>query len=157
MSREYAFVASGLSAITTVPMFQLLTPATTNIEILSLYLTNTTGEESAQEGFTLRRRSTNSTFPVGNAVSSVALHQRDPATLLIAGTLQSAAGVATAAGSEGNVLGVWGFNDLTGLAYLPVPEERITVEPSSYITGQFVASPPSAIQWSVSLTFRELS
>ena len=157
MSREYAFVASGLSAITTVPIFQLLTPTTTSIEILSLNLNNSSSEESFQEIFTIRRRSTNSTFPAGNAVSPVALNQRDPATLLIAGTLQAAAGLATAAGSEGNILCSWGFNDLTGLTYLPVPEERITVEPSAYITGQFMVNTPSAVNWAITLNYRELN
>ena len=100
------------------------------------------------------RRSTNSTLP--NVAERVALRQRDPATLLAATSITNAIGVATGTGSYSASLLRFTFNVLNGLLYLPVPEERVTVEPSAFVNLQFPTA-PAANTWSGYIIYQELS
>jgi len=154
MARSYTFIISALTGLTAVPFAQLATPATTAIELIRFELGQETSETSQQECVTLTRRSTASTLPT--STTPLALSQRDPASLLTGSTTTNAQGIATVTGTIGNLLKRWTFNVLNGLLWVPVPEERITVEPSSFVTWQF-ATAPAANTWSGEIVFRELS
>lgn len=154
MSRQYSFLIKSVSAITGVPFAQLATPATTSIDILRIELGQEVSETSQQEAIMLVRRSTNSTLP--NVAERVALEQGGPATLLAGTSITNAIGVATGTGSYQASVMRWTFNALNGFLYLPVPEERITVQPSSYLTLEFLTA-PAANTWSGHIIYGERS
>ena len=150
----YVLPIAGLTALTAVPFAQLATPATTGIEILWIELGQETSETSQQEALQLVRRSTNSTLP--NVAERPSLNEGGPATLLGATSITNAIGVATGTGSFTASLTKFTFNALNGLLYLPVPEERITISPSKFLTLEFPTA-PAANTWSGYITYRELT
>jgi hypothetical protein len=154
MAREYSFVISALASLTTVPFVQLSTPATTGVELIELYLGQETSETSEQLCVSIQRRSTASTLPT--ATTSVPISSNDPASLLTGSTTTNAQGIATVTGTAGNVLTRLTFNALNNLIWVPVPEARISMAPSSFLTLQFIASPATGT-WSGHLIFRELT
>ena len=154
MAREYAFVISSLTSLTTVPFAQLATPATTGIEIISFELYQETSETSQQEVIQIARRTTASTLPTSTTPRQ--LKQNDPASLLTGSTTTNAQGVASATGTLDYVLYKIAFNVLNGLVWIPVPEARITMKPSSFLTFSFPTA-PAANTWSGVIVFRELS
>ena len=138
-NRPYSFVIKSVSAITAVPFAQLATPTTTGIEILRIEIGQQTSETSQQEALMLVRRSTNTTLP--NVAERVSLRQAGPATLMAGTSITNAIGVATGVGSYTASTVLWTFNALNGFLYLPVPEERITLQPSSFATLEFLTAP----------------
>lgn len=152
MTREYSFVFGGLSSLTTAPFVQLATPATTGIQIIRIELGQEASATSAQAILTAMRRSTASTMPT--AVTPLALTETDPASLLAGSTTTNTSGIASVTGTAGNILTRWCFNVLSGLLYVPVPEERITMKPSSFLTLQFPTTPP-AVTWSGHIIYTE--
>ena len=154
MSRPYSFIIHSLSAITTAPFAQLATPATTSIEIIRIELGQETNETSQQEVLQLVRRSTNSTFPT--VAERPSLAEGGPATLLAGTSITNTFGVATGTGSFTASLMKFTFNALNGLLYLPVPEERIRMSPSKFLTLEFPTA-PAANTWSGHITYRELT
>ena len=151
--RTYTLVFAGLTGLTAVPFLQLATPATTGIELLAVEITQEASATSAQAVMSIMRRTTASTLPT--ATAPLALNQNDPPSLLTSSTTTNAVGVATVNGTAGNVLVRLGFNVLNGLFWYPVPEQRITVAPSSFLTLQFPTA-PAADTWSGQVYFREL-
>lgn len=154
MSRPYSFVIHSLSAITTAPFAQLATPATTAIEIIRFEMGQETSETSQQEVVQFVRRSTNSTFPT--VAERPSLAEGGPATLLAGTSITNAFGVATATGSFTASLMKLTSNALNGFLYLPVPEERITISPSKFMTLEFPTA-PAANTWSGYIVYRELT
>lgn len=154
LGRTYSFVIAGLTSLTGVPFAQIATPATCAFEIVSFELGQETSETSQQEVISIMRRSTASTLPT--ATTWVALNQRDPATSLAATTTTNAQGIATVTGTAGNVLRRLTFNVLNGCLWVPTPAETIIMEPSAFLTFQFVTA-PAANTWSGTIVGRELS
>jgi len=152
--RPFSYIIKSVSAITGVPFAQLATPATTSLEILRIELGQETSETSQQEALMLVRRSTNTTLP--NVAERVATEQGGPATLLAGTSITNAIGVATATGSYTASLMRWTFNALNGFLYLPVPEERITLNPSAFITLEFITA-PAANTYSGHIIYQELT
>lgn len=154
MAAVYVLPITSLASLTAVPFAQLAPPATTGIEILALELGQETSETSQQEILTIARRSTASTLPT--STTPLALREKDPVSLLTGSTTTNATGIATVTGTVGNVLVRLCFNVLNGLLWLPVPENRITVAPSSFLTLQFLTA-PAANTWSGQIYYRELN
>src|SRR3990167_1763860 len=154
MARAYSYIIKSVSAITVAPFAQLATPATTAVEIIRIELGQESGETSEQAIMEVVRRSTNSTLP--NVAERVAVRNRDPATLLAATSITNAIGVATGTGSFTASLLRFTFNVLNGLLYLPVPEERLSLDPSAFINLEF-PTPPAANTWSGHIIYQELS
>jgi hypothetical protein len=153
----YTLTFNGLTfaANGTQPFLQIATPATQGIEILSLFMGQETSEVSQQECITLTRRSAASTMAAG--LTPIATREKDGASLLVSGTTANGSGVtATAAGTLVSTPLIFPFNALNGLLYLPLPEERITIGPSGFLTIQFKTA-PAANTWSGQLIFRELA
>ena len=63
--------------------------------------------------------------------------------------------IATAEGTDGNILIEEAFNFLNGWVWLPVPEERIIVPPSGIIALKFPAAPTSA-SWTFGMDYEEI-
>ena len=152
-NRPYSFIIKSASALTAVPFAQLATPATTGIEILRIEIGQETSETSQQEALMLVRRSTNTTLP--NVAERISLRQGGPATLLAGTSITNAIGVATGVGSYTASAMRWTFNALNGFLYLPVPEERITLQPSAFATLEFLTA-PAANTWSGHIIYQEL-
>ena len=152
--RPYSYIIKSVSGITGTPFAGLATPATTSIEIVRIELGQQDSETSQQEILMLVRRSTNSTFP--NVAERVVLDETDAGTLLAATSITNGIGVATATGSYTASMMRWTFNALNGFLYLPVPEERPIVKPSSFATLEFLTA-PAANTYSGHIIYRELS
>lgn len=150
----YAITFDSLTGLTAVPFLQVATPATMGIEIISFYIGQETSEANQQEAISIIRRSTASTLPT--AVTPAATSESDGVSALTGSTTTNAVGIATGTGTAGTRLKRFTFNTLNGLLYLPVPEERITMKPSSFLTIQFVTA-PAANTWSGQLIYRELN
>ena len=138
---------TALTSLTTVPFVQLATGASTGLDIIRIELTQSSSTTSAQTVVTLQRRTTASTLPT--TVTPAPLSNNDAAAITA-----STIGIATATGTAGTLLFRWGFNVLNGLLYVPVPEERPAVPPSSWITLQFPNTPP-AVTWEGHIVFQE--
>lgn len=151
--RPFSFVIKSVSAITAVPFAQLATPTTAGIEIIRIEVGQQTSETSQQEALMLVRRSTNTTLP--NVAERVSLQQGGPATLLAGTSITNAIGVATGVGSYTASAMQWTFNALNGFLYLPVPEERITLQPSAFMTLEFLTAPAANI-YSGHIIYQEL-
>ena len=154
MGRPYSFPIIALTGLTTTPFAQLATPATVSIEILGVELFQETSETSQQEVIQIARRTTASTLPT--ATTPRQLRQNDPASLLTGSTTTNAQGVATGTGTLDYVITRLAFNVLNGLIWIPVPELRITMKPSSFLTLSFPTA-PAANTWSGAIYFQELS
>lgn len=152
MAREYSFIFNALTSLTTTPFLQLATPATTGITILGIEVGQEASTTSAQTILQITRRSTASTLPTSTTPFS--LDQNDPTSLLTGSTTTNATGIASVTGTIGNVLARLCFNVLNGLLWVPTPEYRIKMGPSSFLTLQFPTTPP-AVTWSGQVYFLE--
>lgn len=148
----YGLPIAGLTGLTAVPFAQLATPATTSISILCIELGQETSETSQQEILTLIRRSTASTLPT--ATTPLAVRESDGASLLTGSTTTNATGIASAGGTLVSTFQLPAFNVLNGFYWEPIPERRITVKPSGFITLQFKTA-PAANTWSGMIYFEE--
>jgi hypothetical protein len=150
----YSIAFSGLTSLTAVPFLQIATPSTQAVEILSFELYQETSETSQQECITFTRRSTASTLPT--ATTPIATREKDGASLLTGTTTTCAVGIATVTGTLTSTPMLFSFNALNGFMYLPIPEARFTIGPSSFLTIQFKTA-PAANTWSGQLIYRELA
>lgn len=149
---EYFFPISGLTGLTAVPFAQLATPATTGIEIIDIELGQETSETSQQEQLQLNRRTTASTLPT--STTPLKSDPNDQASKLTGSTTTNAAGIASAQGTDGDIILLPSFNVVNG--FLWVPPVRLYVPPSSFIVLQFKTA-PAANTWSGGIWFRETS
>jgi hypothetical protein len=149
----YSLAFNGLTSLTTTPFLQIATPATQGIEILSFELYQETSETSQQEAITFTRRSTASTLPT--ATTPIAIREKDGISLLTGSTTTNAVGIATVTGTLVSTPLLFSFNVLNGFMYMPVPEARLTVGPSGFLTIQFKTA-PAANTWSGQLVYREM-
>lgn len=150
----YSLAFSGLTSLTAVPFLQLATPATQVVEIVSFELYQETSETSQQECITFAFRSTASTLPT--STTPIAMHQSDAASKLTGSTTTNAVGIATVTGTLTSTPITLSFNVLNGCYYLPIPEARLALAPSGFITAQFKTA-PAANTWSGQLIYKELS
>lgn len=150
----YSIPFNGLTSLTAVPFLQIATPASQAVEILSFELYQETSETSQQECITFTRRSSASTLPT--ATTPAQTREKDGASLLTGTTTTCASGIATVTGTLTATPLIFSFNVLNGFMYLPIPEARLTVGPSSFLTIQFKTA-PAANTWSGQLIFRELA
>jgi len=154
MGGRYVLPISGLTALTAVPFAQLATPATTGIVIIGIELGQETSETSQQEQLTLNRRSTASTLPT--STTPLRLGSRTTASLLTGSTTTNATGIATVSGTTGDIILLPSFNVLNSFIWYPLPEMRIHLGVSEFITPQFKTA-PAANTWSGGIYFEELN
>jgi hypothetical protein len=67
-------------------------------------------------------------------------------------------GVNSSADSGGTYTSInpFGFNNLNGYLWIPVPEERVIIPPSTVAGVRLLASPATTTGWTVSLEFEEV-
>ena len=152
MGGRYVLPISGLTALTAVPFAQLATPATTGIVIIAIELGQETSETSQQEILTLTRRSTASTLPT--STTPLRLGSRTTASLLTGSTTTNATGIATGTGTLVDTIPLLPFNVLNGFAWYPLPEARVHMAISEFLTLQFKTA-PAANTWSGFIFFEE--
>lgn len=151
MSRgEYFLPISALASLTGVPFAQLATPATCGIEILEINLGQEASETSQQEVLQLNRRTTASTLPA--STTPLKSDPNDQASKLTGSTTTNATGIATAQGTDGDIIILPPFNVVNG--FLWRPPMALIVPPSSFICLQFKTAPAANI-WSGYIGFRE--
>jgi hypothetical protein len=138
---------------TTAPFLQLATPTNAGLELTEFALGQEASETSEQAVVRAVRRTTASTLPTAAAINR--LDPSDNATRLASSTTTNAYGVASATGTLGDLLHRWTFNALNGLLYVPVPEARIQMDVSQFLTFEFPTAPAANV-YSGYVTVREL-
>jgi len=158
MPRYYTIPIVGLTGLeaNTNPFFQLATPATMGIEVVSFRLGQRDSETSVQVALQPARRTTASTLPTASNIRR--LNPNDAASLLASSTTTNAQGLATAVGTLDHVLGGWPFNILgEGLVWRPLrDEERIILDLSEFVTWSFLAVPPAGLTFDGECVVKEL-
>lgn len=146
MARGVYIARNKATHSTAITILQLTAPSTASIEILRAWVSQQGSTTSAQPEITLLRKTATATV---TSLTPVKTHPQDVAADSTAGH------TASAEGTDGDILASDGFNVLNGWLYLPVPEERITVDPSGIIALKFVVAPASQ-SWHYGIIFREL-
>jgi hypothetical protein len=151
MPREYVAQMAGNAATftTTNPFMQVGSPAATPLQLLGLELTQEASTTSAAVVVTLARRSTTSATGLGTTITPAKIVGGDPAA-----TATALSGISTAAGTLTETTLRWGFNALSGLFWVPVPEQRPVLPVSTFWTLQFIGTP--GLTWSCNFYFMEL-
>jgi hypothetical protein len=143
MSRGHYVLPFTVTNPTTVPFLQLATPSNAELAIVEFFVGQEAGETSEQLALTFQRRTTASTLPTAAVISP--LDPSDAATRLLMTTTTNAYGIATVTGTAGVVLKRFTFNALNGLLYVPIPEARMGMDVSGFLTVQFLAAPAANV------------
>lgn len=152
--RTYSQILRSISGIGTRPFWQLASPSATVVEILRIEMGVEEIAGSNIECVQLVRRLRNSTIP--NVSNKAPLNPNDPGTLLAATSITNCqGGAATGEGSYTASMMRWSINTVTGLVFVPAPDERPVLAPSNFYALQFVAS-PAAQTWSGHVVYREI-
>lgn len=154
----YILVNKAVTISTAITIIQLKTGANNGAEIIRASLTQHGSTTSAQESVAFVRKSAAATVTAAiDATDNTAtIIKRDPNQNAASATLStSGTGITgTAEGTDANTVFRDGFNVLNGWMYLPVPEERIYVPPSSILALKFITAPASQT-WDAEVVFIE--
>jgi len=143
---------SALTGLDATPLAQLATPATTGLVIISIELGQETSETSQQEVLQLNRRTTASTLPT--STTPLRLGSQTTASLLTGSTTTNATGKSSVQGTTGNIIILPPFNVLNGFIWYPLPEARVHMAVSAFLTLEFKTA-PAANTWSGGICFEE--
>lgn len=147
--RHSAAISTAISAI------QIAAGSASPFLILSGSVTQRGSTTSAQEEISFVRKTAAAT--VTTAVVGTHVFKRSPnapTPQLQLGTALTGV-IATAEGTDGDILWREGFNVLNGYKYLPVPEERILVAGGGIIALKFFTAPANQ-NWDFQSTIQEL-
>ena len=140
---------------TLISILQLKAGALVPFEIISASLTQALSETSLEESIEFARKTVAATVAIAVAGTHLfKLRPGDPTAGLDLGTAATGI-IATAEGTDGDIVLREGFNVLNGWKHLPVPEERIFVPAAGIIALKFPVAPASQT-WDMSITIREL-
>jgi hypothetical protein len=146
--RHEATVTTAISVLQASPV------ADRAVKLIRAWATQRGSTTNAQAHIGIRRKSAGAT--VTAAIDGTHIFEHDPAGPTPSNffTLStSATGViATAEGTDTDLMYSEGFSVLTGFRYLPIPEERIDVEGGDFIALQFLTAPASQ-NWIFGMTF----
>lgn len=138
--------AAALALNSTNPIFQVATPAAVGLAILAIELTQINDETAQQLGVRATRRSTASTLP--NAAAVAPVDDRNAiADQLTESTTTNAYGVATVTGTRVEEIRLPSFDARVGFMWEPIPERRIHLPPSAFLTLEFEAAPGATPTW----------
>jgi len=154
MGRMYSvgFTASAQTAA--IEFFEVVTPATCSVVIHSLEIGQTTELGDAMEEQLEWYISSGATVSGnGSATTPVALDRG-----ITMAALSTCETVATTKANTGTIVypkrGV--FNVRAGLLYVPTPETRISIPPSTRLTVGLTAAPADSVTWVGCLEFEEV-
>ncbi len=140
---------------TLISILQLKAGALVPFEILSATLSQGISETSAEEAIEFVRKTVAATVTTAVAGTHLfKLRPGDPTAGLDLGTAATGV-IATAEGTDGDIVLREAFNVLNGWKHLPVPEERIFVPAAGIIALKFPVAPASQT-WQMGITIREL-
>ena len=165
MGRRYTAHGENLTLGTGSVLIALQTAASPNagalVSIIRAEITQSASTTSAQARLVLSTRDTAGTLTT-TRVTPVNIVRGGPASALAGNTSVIGAvariGINSSADSGGTYTDGFAaaFNVLNGYLYLPVPEERITIPPSTVWCARFAAAPASTTGWDITLVFEEL-
>lgn len=136
---------------TAITVIQIATPATVMIEIIRAQLSQTTLTASGMMDVALLKKTAAATV---TSFTPLPVREKDGAALCVGGTTATGTN-ASGEGTNGNVIHREAVNVLNGWFYIPAPDERPTVAPSSFIALTFLTAPTSA-SYTAEIKFREL-
>jgi hypothetical protein len=150
--RKYTLIRADAAASTAITYVQVAVPATTAIDVTRAFAAQRTSTTSAMQQWSLIGSTTAGTV---TGQSPAKLEGSGPASLCVSGatgsgitaTIEPAGTLTTFYDDSPNVLNGW--------LYLPVPEERATVAPSTQV-GIKAPQAPGAQTWRIGLNFIEL-
>lgn len=145
MSRPYAVIHQA-TVSTAITVLQLTAPSTMNLEILRVWIEQSSSTTSAMTDAELVRKT--ATITGGTSITPVKMIPGDPSPTT------TALRTATGEGTDGDVLMAESFNILNGWLWIPTPDERPWVAPSGLIALKFTAAPTSAT-YRYGITFEE--
>jgi hypothetical protein len=147
--------SGGTTVSTAITVLQLKAGANCPLALLRAQLSQRGSTTSAQERFSIVRKSAAATVTTAVAGTHLFKHSTSaPTSDVSLGT--AATGItATVEGTDSDVLCERGFNVLNGVELVWVPEERIIVPVNGIIALKFLTAPASQT-WFASLTFAEL-
>lgn len=155
MGRVYSAVFEGIAVTAIQDLFSILTPATCAVQVIALFISQSNREKDvADEQLSFRiRRGQTTAGSGGAAVTPVPLDAGDPAstcTVRRNDTTQASAGTIVVLHRES-------LNIRAGLAYIPVPEARIILRPSTRMTFELVEAPAASTTMDSTVIFEEIS
>jgi hypothetical protein len=154
MANANAYVAttSKASWATAQTVLQIASPSAKALEILRVNVSQETSTTSAAFGILLYRGGAAMTWTSPTSITPSKLNPSDGA----ASSTVTAWGTSASDGASPVNLIEDGWNVLSSpWIYLPVPEERIMISPSSWFCVKFLGTVPSAT-YDVNVIFREL-
>ena len=151
MKGVYTVTMTG-SVSSAITLIQLKAGATIPLEIIRATVAQNNSTTSAMQSVILVRKSGAATV---TSFTPVKTDEQDGAAAAAGGT--SATGIiATAEGTDTDIMLNDAFNVLNGWLYLPVPEERIRVAPAGFLGLKFPNAPSTPLSIRATITFREL-
>ena len=136
---------------TAITIIQVKAVSPNPISIVRASLTQKGSTTSAQERVQLGRITT--TFSTVTSFTPLKIDTCSPASACVGGT--AATGITgTGEGTVVDILVDEGFNVLNGFLWLPVPEERITINPGEAIVMKFTVAPASQV-WNARINWIE--
>lgn len=165
MGRIYTLLGENMtlgtgSVLAALQTAAALTSAGGMVAIRRVEATQNNTVTSAQVRIALSSRNTSGTLTVTSATPSP-LPIGGPASGITGGTSPLTAakcGVNSSADSGGTYTDIWYVNpnNLNGYLWIPVPEERIWVPPSTVFAVRFLTAPGNTAGWTVVVVFEEL-
>lgn len=150
MGRLYTIKHEAISVAGAITIIQLATPATCIALIHRLEISQSASTTSAQVRTQIVRKSAAATV---TSYTPLEMSPGGNAALSVGGT--SATGItASGEGTDTDIVFSAVWNALSGYLYLPTPEERIVVPPSSFLGVKFPANP--ALTITAQLIFEEI-
>lgn len=155
MFPEYILTNNGVNTSGVITLLQLKAGTNGPIEILRFWITQANSTTSAQTAGGFIRKTAAATVTAGVAGTSL-LKQNPISPTSDASLGTSATGItASSEGTDGELTAVQGFNALTGLQWLPTPDERIIIPQGGIGALKAMVALPAAI-WYAGIWFREL-
>lgn len=131
------------------------------IEILRIEVSQSATATAAQVRLAAGTRNTSGTLTVTSATPQN-LTAGGPASGIAGNTAPAGGagrcGVNSSADSGGTYTDIWpvATNNLNGWCWVPVPEERLLVPPSTLFTVRFLTAPGTTTGWTVAVVYQEL-
>lgn len=148
----YAVRFAGVATSAAITLAQVKAASCAACEILRAHISQYGTTASLQERIQLVRKTGRATIPA--FTPTLVLSCSDPAAFAVASSCSCGSGVATAEGTDGDVLWEEGFNVLNGITYLPVPEERPVIAAGAGVGLKFPVAPTTQ-NWTGCIIFRE--
>jgi hypothetical protein len=139
---------------TAITFIQLKAGTAYGFEILGVTVTQRGSTTSTSESIALVRKTAGATVTTGAIGTHVFLTDPNMANPNLALGTTSTGVIATAEGTDGDIIQKLGYNILNGYYYLPIPEGRIYVPVSGIIGLKFLTAPASQL-WQAEIVIRE--